>query len=180
MDEHFRRHVLVNVGIILGSFVVFGAVFYFMTQALSAKTGQIIADRTAIGRRSADLEALASLKADAPRAAELQEKIDALLPNQDGVIGFPQFMNATARTHSLGLAFSFSGPPQPPAANSAGRVPFNASVDGSAENIRNFVNDLETRTTRFLITVSEINLTPQGGGFRADLRGQVYFRANET
>jgi hypothetical protein len=179
MPERFRKYVLVNTGIILGSFVLFGLIFYFMSQSLAAKADQILSDRAVIATRGADLENLSQLKANASAAETFQKKIDALLPAQDGLIGFSQFLNNMARTHSLGLVFNFTNPPVPPAAAAPGYVTFTAVVEGSAPNIRSFLEELEFKTSRFVVNLQAVDFSSPIDGARANLQGQVFFRQNE-
>ena len=181
MQGHFQRYLWTNIGIVVGSIAVFSVVFYFLSQALSDTAGRILADRAIIAQRTANLESLNDLKTNAATAAVIQKKIDPLLPTQDGLISFPQFMNNLGRTHSLNLIFNFDGAavsPQPP---TPGYVAFDATVEGSPDNIRSFLADLEEHTTRFLVNVQEFDFTPSSGGvYRGDLKGQVFFRENDA
>src|ERR1044072_7744301 len=151
MPQHFRRYLLINSGIILASFLVCGLLYYFAAQLLSGKKEQIVTDRTAITRRSLEQENLSQLKAGAAEAETLQNDLNALLPTQDGLIGFPQFMNTMARNHSLGLTFNFAAAPAAPGAGVAGTVSFFATLQGSADNIARFIDDVENKSTRYTV-----------------------------
>ena len=135
MPRAFQRYLWTNVAIIAGSFVAFGILFYSLSLALQGQVQKIIASRTTITQRSLDLENLNKLKADAAPAAELQKKLDALLPSQDGLIGFPQFLNGMARSHALVLTFNFDGTPVLPSPPVPGYVEWSASVQGGTRRI---------------------------------------------
>jgi hypothetical protein len=177
MHEHFQRYLWTNIAIILSSFVVFGLVFYFFSQSLESKVAEVLASRSAISQRSADLTSLNKLKAESAAAAEIQKDMDALLPSQDSLIGFPQFMNTSARNHSLSISFDFDGAPVAGVPPEPGHVNFSAVVEGDAANIRSFVDELENKTTKFAVNLDRLLLSPRAAGvFRADLSGQVFFK----
>ena len=180
MHENFQRHLWINMGIILGSFLVFGAIFYFFSQALDAKVAQILINRTAIVQRSTDLETLNKLKTDTTTAAELQKKIDAILPPQDNLISFPQFLNTLARNHSLSSTFNFDGVPNPASPSAPGYVNFSVVVEGDAANIRSFVDEVENKTTKFMVNLKSFAMTPRSGIQHVELNNQVFFQENKT
>lgn len=180
MHEHFRPYLWMNTGIILGSFLIFGIIFYFFSQALDGKVARVLANRTAIAQRSTDLESLSKLKTDTAAATELQKKLDALLPLQDNLIGFPQFLNTLARNHSLSLTFNFDGAPNPGVPPAPGYVGFSITIEGDGANIRAFVDELENKTTKFMVNLQGLALTPRSGIYHADLKGQVFFQENKT
>lgn len=180
MPGHFRRYLWINIGIIAASFAVFGLIFYFMSRTLAAKADQILADRAVIANRAADTENLSQLKNSAAAAEKFQEKIDALLPSRDGLIAFPQFLDNLARTHSLELTFAFTNLPVPPAPPTPGYVEFNAVLRGSPASIRTFTDELEHRTTRFMVNLRDLEFSSSGGSARADLAGRVFFRESEN
>lgn len=176
MADNFRRHVLVNAGIIVGSFALFAGAFYFMSQSLSAKADQILDDRATIARRSVEIDSLVKLKADAVTVGGLQAKMDALLPSQDELIGFPKFINDTARSHSLSLTFDFQGTASEPGASSPGQVAFVAVTEGSVRNIAAFLNYLERDTTRFAVNIQSLDFSGGGASSRVNLEGTVFFK----
>ncbi|OGY98218.1 MAG: hypothetical protein A2855_02865 [Candidatus Liptonbacteria bacterium RIFCSPHIGHO2_01_FULL_57_28] len=178
--EHFRRFLLTNGAAIVGSFIVFIVIFYLFAQFLSGKVDQILANRVVIAQRASDLETLSKLKTDTAAAAEMQKKINALLPPQDNLITFPQFFNTLARNHSLAATFSFSGAPTPAAPPVPGYVDFSATVEGEAANIRLFIEALESKTTRFMVNIHGLVLSPRSGIFHVDLSGRVFFQENKS
>lgn len=179
MPRNFRHYVLVNTGIILGSFIVFGVLFFFLSRGLAGQAAGILGARATIASRALEAETLAELQAGAEAAGDVQEKIDVLLPSQDGLIAFPQFLDNMARTHSLDLTFSFAGSPEPPSAASPGYVIFNATVVGSPENILAFLIELETRTTRFVANVQEASFSTSVDSSRATVEGRLFFRESD-
>ena len=179
MHEHFQRHLWINASIILGSFLIFGIIFYFFSQLLDNKVAQILVNRTAIVQRSTDLETLSKLKTDTAAAAELQKKIDAILPPQDNLISFPQFLNTLARNYSLSSTFNFNGVPNPASSPAPGYVNFSITVEGDAANIRSFVDEVENKTTKFMVNIKGFTMTPRSAVYHAELDGQVFFQENK-
>jgi len=179
MADRFKTSLWINGGIVLGSFALFGGIFYFLSLALDQQVHRIAADRTAVAQRFIDLENLNELKARSADAAEIQKKIDILLPVQDDLLGFRQAFTALARNRSLALTFDLDAVPVPPVGTEPGHVDFMASVEGDAANIRGFLEEAETKTTKFMVNIQRFILTPSGAGYRADLKGQVFFQENK-
>lgn len=175
--DPFKKTLLIGSSLIGGSFALFLLAAYFMAGALASASQEIIGDRTTAAERTYAIENLAVLKQQAPQAEEAGSKITTLLPTQDGLLGFPEFMERTARVHNVGLAFSFSGPPVPAeGSKEPGYVPFQISVDGQADDIVSFVKDIETASTRFLVNFDSLTLSANASAYRADAGGKVYFQ----
>lgn len=180
MHEHFRRYLWMNAGIILASFLVFGLIFFLFSRTLDKKVAQVLASRAVIAQRSMDLETLSKLKTDTATAAEFQKRIDALLPPQDSLIGFPQYLNTMARSHALSSVFNFDGVPNPAVPPAPGYVDFSVTVEGDAANIRSFVDELENKTNKFMVNVQGFVLVPRADVYHAELNGRVFFQENKT
>lgn len=175
MDD-FKRRVYLSVGMIAASFLIFGLLFYFLGSYIDSAAKAIAAARGTKQSRIELLESLSALKRDNPTAEALQRKMDALLPPQDALLSFPQFIEGAARTRGVSANISFTGSPAAPAVKSPGTAPFSMSVTGSAANIAAFLNDLEFKTTKFLASFDSINFFPDGQGFRAEISGRAFFK----
>lgn len=176
MGSDFRNKVLTNAGIIVGSFLVFGVVFYFLASTLQAKSAEVIRDRKVVNDRSYALLNLSDLKKEAPQAEEYKKKIEALLPNQDSLLGFPQFLDSLSRAHQVDLNFSFTGSTVPPAGDTAGSVGFTIALTGTMQNITDFIDDVEFHATRFLMGVDTVDIVPESQDYKATLHGRAFYR----
>ncbi len=172
----FRKSVFIGAGLIAASFAVFGVAAFFSAQWLAGVAGRTAADRTTAAERAYALGNLSALKQQAPQAAEYEKKIQTLLPIQDGLLGFPEFLEGAARTHNVDLGFSFGGTPVAPQGKDPGHVAFRASVQGDPANILDFIKDMEATNTRFMINFDSLNFTATANNYEGNLSGRVYFQ----
>lgn len=176
MKNEFRRRLLWNIGIIGGSIMVGFAILYFLGMRIEKKSVAIIQSRALITQRSFALDNLASLKKTEPLAEEYQQRINALLPTQDNLLGFPRFLEATARTYDILLSFSFQGDPVPSLGGKPGYVSFVLRTTGPRENIVNFVQYLESKSTQFLVNIESIDFSAASDQYHVDIFGKVFSR----
>jgi hypothetical protein len=176
VEQSFQKRAWMNIGIIAAAFVVFGLVFYLLGNQLDA-TSQIIAlDRNEAAGRSYALENLSTLKTQEPLAAQYKQKIDALLPSQDGLFAFINYVQAVGKIHQVDITFAYSGAAIPPTASGPGYILFNATVAGSIQNIYAFLADIESMSTLFMVNVDSLDMTTDGSNYRAALQGKVFFK----
>ncbi len=105
----FKRRVLLGSGIIAGSFLVFGIIAYFSLGSFKQLAEKTAAERELAMERSSALENLSALKQQAPEAEALEKNIEALLPHEDGLFTFPEFMEGVARMHGVDISIAFNG-----------------------------------------------------------------------
>jgi hypothetical protein len=163
-------------GIIIAACVVFGILAFLLLRHITAASQAISNERRVAAERSYALENLSSLKKQAPEADQYSKKIEALLPHEDGLFSFPEFMESVARVHGLESTFSFDGQPVSAAGTRPGYVVFAYTVTGSADGIQSLLADLEQKTTKFLVGIDAVNLAPNDSSYRAEMRGKVYFQ----
>jgi hypothetical protein len=171
--DDFRKRLLLNSGIIAGSFLAFWIAAHFLMGHIVALSEIIVAQRELAAERSYALDNLSTLKKQAPVAEKIQKSLDGLLPHEDGLLSFPEYMESVARVHALDFSFAFNGQP---VAGQPGYVVFNAGATGSAKNIEDFLADLEFKSTRFLVTIDTMNMSAQGAAYHIDIAGKVYFQ----
>jgi hypothetical protein len=167
-----------NTGLISATFIGFGLLFLFLSGRLEAVSKKIVADRSEAAQRTYAIENLSLLKTQQPVAAAYKQKIDGLLPTEDGLFAFITYIQGIAKIHQTSLTFSYSGAAVPPSPGNPGYIVFTASVSGSASDIRDFLNDIETKTTRFLVNIDSVDMAGDGGQYRAALKGKVFFKAS--
>lgn len=156
--------------------MVFWIAFYFVEKKLENLGLTIAAERQTLAERTYALDNLSLLKNKAPEAAGYKEKLTALLPSQDGLLSFPPYVERISGVHNVGSTFAFAGPPILSQGNQPGYIPFTLGVTGSPENIRDFLNDLESKSTRFLVNIDSVEFAASGIDYRADMKGRVYFQ----
>jgi len=178
MKDNFKRSLLITSSIIVGSAVVAAVVIYFLSNDLAAQVGKIVEDKAFAAQQAAALTILANLKADVPVATTYTTAMEKLLPTHDELIGVPQWINTTASADGVAASFSFQGSNVPASASAAGTDTFSLSVQGPIANITSFLNDIETKSSQFLLSVTNFDLVASGSGYTLSVQGVVYSRAS--
>ena|SRR5438105_2293623 len=176
MKTGFARELWIGLSIIFGSMAVAAVVLYFLAGDISYKSRKIIADRILVNQQSNILGTLAALKQAAPIAATYQAAMEKLLPTQDGLIYFSQWVADIANREGVVANVNFQGTPLPSSEVLLGRAPFSLQVSGSLNNIAAFLADMESKSTGFLMQMGSFTLTAKGLSYQLDTQGNVFFR----
>lgn len=176
----FLRQLLVNLGIIVGSFIIFGAGLSLLGRDIAAKSAQTVSDKALITKRTSSLSSLAALKATAPQADQYRQKINLLLPVQDQLLGFPQYARTIGIQHQLVVNAVFQGGPSAPMPTQAGSIGFLIDASGSQDNLKAFLSDMESRGTKYLVSLDTLDLTVSDHNHHAVIQGHVFFQATPS
>ncbi len=174
MLKDFRKYLIWNISILVAVFAVFGIAFYFLSDQISGFNRKITTNREVIAARSYAIDNLASLKNDEVQAQSIKKRIDILLPSKDEFLDFQKTLEGLARVRQVGVAFTSRGLTEKTAA-SAGFVSFDLAVTGNLKNIRDFLNDAESNSPKFLVNFDGFDMSSsQGDNFRASASGRVF------
>jgi Tfp pilus assembly protein PilO len=170
MKTNFNKRLAWSVGIIVASIVLIVGAIVYAANDLNADANKFVSDRAAMQANTAALARLADLERDAPQAILYGTAIDALLPTQANLINIPPEVAALAAADGVTATFTFKGNPSAPPAGSVGTVPFSISVQGTLANMASFLQDLESKNSKFLLSVDSFSVNNSGN--TADLTGQ--------
>ena len=176
MKNDIKKQLWISGAIIFGSMVVAAAVVYYLSFDIAAKAKAIADDRSLTDQKTGVLAVLAGLKAQAPQAAAYQAAIDQLIPSQDGLIGFGGWLNQIASSDGVTANFSFDGDPVPASGNIPGYVAFSLNASGPINNIVNFLDDIESKSPGFLLSIKSFDLTEQTANYQIVAQGQLFSR----
>lgn len=176
MNIHFKRELLIDFGIIVGSILFIGLGIYILSGMLSTQADKISAERTLITRKAAAIAGLASLKRDLPQAEIYKKSLDQILVSQDQLLDVPHWLDGLARGRRVALSFSFAGTQTQPSGNSPGTVPFSLDIGGTLDDLIGFVKDVEIEPPRFLMNLDGFSLNGSGSAYRITASGKVYFK----
>jgi Tfp pilus assembly protein PilO len=181
MVTNLKRPFIISLSIILGSAITAAAGLYFLADNISATAVKIVADRADIDKQTGSLGVLAALKGQAVQAETYQAAMDNLLPTQDGLIDFSQWIAGIAAQNQVAANVSFNGnpvapPPAAPGQTAPGQAPFSLSITGSLNNIIAFLSDIESQTPGFLLRLTSFDLESTNGSYQWSGQGTVFFR----
>ena len=177
MKDDFKKRLIVSACIIFGSIVVASAALYFIASDLNAKADAVIRDRTLIAAQTTAIQGLAQLKRDAPKAAQYQAAMDALIPDQYHIVNFSKWLNDIAAKHGVVVTFAFQNENPPSASGQVGTAAFSIDVRGQSSAAVAFLRDIETQAAGFLLTINTFDLIP-GATSTVELsaQGNLFFR----
>lgn len=173
--DYFRRTVIVNSSIIAGSALVIGILLYMLGSYMDTTSKSIMQKRAALSFGSGIVERFSNLKRDAAVAERIQKDIDALLPPQEELISFPGYLEEAGRVYGLSISFSFDGNPTTPGAGQPGFAYFTVSTSGSLARIVEFLKNVETKSTKFIVGFDSTDISASGDVYRAKIGGRVFF-----
>lgn len=176
MEKKFKKEVWIGTTVILGSIVIFLVASTLLSNQMAATSQQVADGRATIAKRSDLLANLAEIKNSSSEAAAYQQKINNLLPSQEQLLNFPQVLGSLASAHGVSFSFSFRGTPTLPQADSPGVAGFTVDTSGSLDALSLFLNDIEAKATRFLISIDGFDLSQSGSGYALNIQGRVFFQ----
>ena len=174
IQSDFARGLRTSSIIIGGSIVAVSAALYFLSGDISAQVAKIVADKTMISQQTAAVGVLAGLKGDAAQAAPYAAAMGKLLPTQDQLIGFPQWVAGIGQAHSVSANVSFLGTSISATASAPGSDAFSLVANGSSANLVAFLQDLEINAPGFLVAIDSFDFLNNNGQYQLTAQGRVF------
>jgi Tfp pilus assembly protein PilO len=177
MDKkRFIRQIWISVGVIVGGIAIASGLLVFFSGNISAEADTIVSDRSTVENKTDALANLAKLESEAPQAAQYQSAINQLLPNQDGLVVFTQWISQLGEKYGVTANAAFQGSVVPSAGATPGSAQFSFSVEGSPADIADFLNGMDKKATGFLLTLASFNVTGNGSNETMTGQGTLFFR----
>ena len=171
-----RKQLIVSFSIIVASVIIATILLYVLAGRIALESQKIQADRGISSQETGVLAVLAELKDAAPQAATYQAAINQLLPSQDDLIGFGDWVNAAANANQVSASFSFQGNPVAPTDMTPGQSAVSLQVNGSLDGITTFLKDIEATSPGFLVQIPSFDLSTSGGGYRLTAPAILFFQ----
>lgn len=176
MKDSFNRYLWISFGVILGAFIIVAIAFYFLIGDITSRSKTISSDRALIAKQNDSLATFAEIKQDSAQAAVYKTAMDKLLPTQNELINFAQWLQSTAGADNITADFSFTANTVPATQNSPGTVGFSLTADGRSNDIVSFLKELELQAPNFLLSFNSFNLTQNGDDTKIVTGGNIFFR----
>ncbi len=176
MVENFGRTIITGAISIVASIVVLGSLLYFLSGRVGGEAVKIVSDRGIIHKNSQLIEGLASIKANAPEIGKYAQALGVLLPAEDELVNFSTWLDGLSRARQVSESFSFQGKVVESSQSEAGYAGFSLDASGAYDNLVNFLKDVESKAPRYLVAFDSFDLKRGTGGYRALIRGRIFFR----
>ncbi|TSC59496.1 MAG: hypothetical protein LiPW15_801 [Parcubacteria group bacterium LiPW_15] len=177
MEKSFRKDVIVGICIIVGTITLFFVGSALFSGAISELSTNIAASKVFLLRRAELISNLADIKKSSQEVSLYAQKMNSLLPMQEQLLNLPQALQSSASAHAVTFSFSFRGVPILPQTNAAGIAAFSLDSSGKLENLLLFLNDIEPKATRYIISIDTFDLSQVGeGNYHLVLQGRAFFQ----
>ncbi len=176
MPNLFKRRLLVGSAIIGGSLLFFSLALFLLSGDLESRAGKVSADRALVSKGAAAISVLANLKKGAPQTVPYKQAIDKILVSQDQLLNFPKWLEGLSRTRRIALAFAFQGGQVASRGDLPAYIPFSVDLGGRLDDLKDFIEDIEFREPKFLLTLDSLDLTRKGADYRIVSQGRVFFK----
>ena len=176
MEKSFKREFILGICLIAGSILAFLGVSSYFSGRLSDLATNIATSRFLLAKRAELLENLADVKRSSSESAAYKQKIDALLPTQEQLLNLSQVLSGLAAAHDVSFSFSFKGAPTLPQPTVPGSIAFAMDSSGDLNSILLFLNDIEPKSTRFILSFDSFDLSKLDQGYHLVAQGKAYFQ----
>jgi hypothetical protein len=174
--SQFVKQLWISCGIILASILILtGAIYYFISD-LSTQAGVIVDDRAALQNRFNAVTDFAGLENALPEATQYQLAMDQLLPDQYGLVTFEQWLARIGSQYDVTTDAGFQNSIVAPEGATVGTAGFSFDAEGSPANLISFLDDISTKSSGFLLTLSSFEFTSDGTNAKVTGQGMVFFR----
>lgn len=177
MAENFRKKLLIGISLIVGGFLAFGAIAYFVSGILSAEAQKISLDRDTIRNHSDLIEGLAKQKSSSPEVEKFSQAVDLILPPKDQLVNLSGWLDSLSRARNVSVNFSFSGETVPVSGTNAGYIRFSLNISGDYANVIDFLRDIELKSPKYTVSFDTLDLKKNGvTNYIVITNGRVFFR----
>jgi len=176
MKDNFNRYLWISFGLFFVTIVVAVGAIYFLTGDIASRSSAISAARAIVAGQNNSLAAFAEIKQDSAEAAKYKTAMDKLLPTQNELINFPQWLQNVAATYNVTASFSFTASMVPAAPTVPGTIGFSLATEGKNADVISFLKNLESRAPGFLLEFSSFNLIQSGEDTKVVTGGNIFFR----
>lgn len=142
---------------ISASIIITSVALYYFSNDIAAQAGKVLLDKEAVSEQSDQLGSLAQLESDAPKAAGYAIAMNQLMPDQYGLVGFGPWLNQIAKKYNVIASYSFQGQPTLSTSAAPGSIDFSLSAQGSTGDVVSFLNDIESQSPGFLLTLNSFD-----------------------
>jgi Tfp pilus assembly protein PilO len=174
--KRFARQLWISFGIIVGSIAIVAGMLVSFSGDISAQAAAIVSDRATVQSKTDALANLAQLESEAPQAAQYQSAMNQLLPDQYGLVTFTQWITQLGAKYDVTTNAAFQGSIAPSAGTTPGTAQFSFSAEGSPENIAEFLDGMNAKSTGFLVTLTSFDVTGSGSNENMTGQGTLFFR----
>ena len=172
MLSGFKKQLLTQIGIALGTVLVFALFIILLNSDINKRIEQINKYRGDLAFRNQTIEVLSTAKSDLVRAQPLINNLEGLLPDKDSLVNFPRELEQIAKARKVDFGFGF-GNEQAGSAEAPGFIRFTMTAVGEYGALIAFLSDLEAH--HYFISLDTFDMTRQINGVYSVLSSGIIY-----
>ena len=176
MKDNFNKYLIFNFGGIFLAIIIAFVVYSFISQDITANTNKFISNRDLILRQDNALSSFSKIKEEMTQIAPYQTAMDKLLPSQNELINFPDWLQNTAGMYNVVETFSFASGTVESKGLDPGYINFSLVVDGSSDDAISFLKYIESSAPGFLLSFSSFSLLNSQNDTKITVAGKLFFK----
>lgn len=176
MDKKQRRWLIINLIILIGSPIIFAFAVYELSGDISKESSDIALSRQTIIRRNEFTDKLSQFKKNQSEIQSYKSVMDALLPTKDDLLLLPGRVQDLGKSRQVTVNISFRGSATDSTQNQPGEIAFAIEASGSYQNLKDFLDEFETKTENFLASLGNFDFVKNGDSYSFSGDGKIYFR----
>jgi hypothetical protein len=176
MKDNFDKYLIFNFGGIFLAIIIAFVAYSFISQDIATKTNKLISDEALISKQNNALASFSKIKEEITQITPYQSVMDKLLPSQNELINFPDWLQSAAGTFNIAETFSFASGTVPAKDLTPGSVNFSLVVDGMANDDLSFLKYIESSAPGYLLTFTSYSLVNNTNDTKITLNGKIYFK----
>ncbi len=173
--EPFKKQLLTQVGVGLGSAVLAIGIVQFLAWHVNQNSTNITKLRNELALRTRATESLATLNNDAEKAKPFAQKLDNVLPSKDKLINFGKQLTDLAKQDGAEMSFDFGGETAA-TADTPGFIKFSLTGAATYGNWAKFLKDVEKSQLYIKFNSADLTRQPGTDSFNVVAEGQVFFQ----
>src|SRR3989344_1280845 len=131
-----ERDLIRSLSIIIGSLVVGGLLLVWLRHDIETQSVNVQRIKAQANKESEFVVLFSKLKTQAQEARPYEERFSKLLPDQDRLIDFRNYLEALASQRRVVTNFAFDGPGTPGSDGTPGTIGFSLDMSGSLSGIQ--------------------------------------------
>ena len=171
-----ERDLIRSLAIIVGSFVIGGIIFLFLRYDIENESLKVQKIKAQANRETELTVLFSKLKTQADEARPYEERFAKLLPEQDRLIDFRNYLDVLASQRGVATTFTFDGSGTPGSEGAPGYIGFSLELSGNLVNIEGLLEDIEGKPRAYLLSVDSLALSKSQDGYHGVFRGRLFYK----
>lgn len=176
MKDKFNKYLIFNFGGIFLAIIIAFVAYSFISQDITANTNKFVSDRDLISKQNDALASFSKIKQETAQITPYQTAMDKLLPSQNELINFPDWLQSMAGTYNVVETFSFASGTVQAKDLTPGYVDFSLIVDGASNDAIAFLKYIESSAPGFLLSLDSFSLLNSQQDTKITVAGKLFFK----